>query len=429
MTAEICVANRSAIVLAADSAATVTQWHDGSAKERYYKGANKIFQFSGAEPVGVMIYDSAALHSVPWETIIKECRRKSKDAAFKTLDEYAQHLFEFVEKHLGHVFTAKVRRDDFIVLVLRQFFQMVDLFAEISSFKSATTIAELKAALATIVSDRLADLRKAKPPEGITSDDITKAISEFIDELSADGKDLVFKHATIQSPKLHELTDDASDFWELMIRVTMQRYQQLANMTGVVVAGFGADDFFPGYVHYGCYGFLNDRLAVVRIEASVVDGNNGSKIEAFAQRDMSETFMVGVSPEVLGFVTEATNASLATVSEELEKAGATLPPDWQQRMKSIQKDHRDLWMKKAIDRHWRPLSRVVGSLPIEDMATLAETLVALTSLKERVTKGTETVGGAVDVAVMTRGDGFIWVKRKHYFDPNLNPRYFDRLRR
>jgi hypothetical protein len=46
-----------------------------------------------------------------------------------------------------------------------------------------------------------------------------------------------------------------------------------------------------------------------------------------------------------------------------------------------------------------------------------------------VTKGTETVGGAVDVAVMTRGDGFVWIKRKHYFDPALNPRYFSRIQR
>jgi hypothetical protein len=25
------------------------------------------------------------------------------------------------------------------------------------------------------------------------------------------------------------------------------------------------------------------------------------------------------------------------------------------------------------------------------------------------------------VAVISRGDGFVWVKRKHYFPPELNP--------
>lgn len=36
----------------------------------------------------------------------------------------------------------------------------------------------------------------------------------------------------------------------------------------------------------------------------------------------------------------------------------------------------------------------------------------------------ETVGGPVDVAVITKGDGFIWVERKHYFKPELNTHFF-----
>ena len=119
MTAEICVANRRALVLAADSAATVSQWQDGAPKDRYYKGANKIFHFSETDPVGIMIYDSAAIHLVPWETIIKDCRKKRGNGAFNTIDEYAQDLFSFVETKLGHVFTPKVRHDDFISLVLQ----------------------------------------------------------------------------------------------------------------------------------------------------------------------------------------------------------------------------------------------------------------------------------------------------------------------
>ena len=33
----------------------------------------------------------------------------------------------------------------------------------------------------------------------------------------------------------------------------------------------------------------------------------------------------------------------------------------------------------------------------------------------------ETVGGPIDVAVISKGDGFIWIKRKHYFSTELNP--------
>ena len=35
----------------------------------------------------------------------------------------------------------------------------------------------------------------------------------------------------------------------------------------------------------------------------------------------------------------------------------------------------------------------------------------------------ETVGGPIDVAVISKGDGFVWIKRKHYFKPELNPHF------
>jgi hypothetical protein len=36
----------------------------------------------------------------------------------------------------------------------------------------------------------------------------------------------------------------------------------------------------------------------------------------------------------------------------------------------------------------------------------------------------ETVGGPIDVAVISKGDGFVWIKRKHYFERDLNPHFF-----
>ena len=54
---------------------------------------------------------------------------------------------------------------------------------------------------------------------------------------------------------------------------------------------------------------------------------------------------------------------------------------------------------------------------------MAEALVSLTSFKRRFSLDAETVGGPVDVAVLSKGDGFIWIKRKHYFKPELNPHF------
>lgn len=64
------------------------------------------------------------------------------------------------------------------------------------------------------------------------------------------------------------------------------------------------------------------------------------------------------------------------------------------------------------DEFWGPIVRVVAHLPPEDLATMAESLVSLTSLKRHVSSEEETVGGPVDVAVVSKGNGFAWVKNK-----------------
>ena len=69
---------------------------------------------------------------------------------------------------------------------------------------------------------------------------------------------------------------------------------------------------------------------------------------------------------------------------------------------------------------------VVSVLPKEQLAELAEALISLTSLRRRVSYDEETVGGPTDVAIITKGDGLVWIKRKHYFEENLNPAYFAR---
>jgi len=38
------------------------------------------------------------------------------------------------------------------------------------------------------------------------------------------------------------------------------------------------------------------------------------------------------------------------------------------------------------------------------------------SLKRHVSDDFESVGGPVDVAVISKNEGMIWIKRKHYFD-------------
>lgn len=77
------------------------------------------------------------------------------------------------------------------------------------------------------------------------------------------------------------------------------------------------------------------------------------------------------------------------------------------------------------EKYIQPVLQATGFLNKGELATMAETFVNLVSFRKQVTLEAETVGGPIDVAVITKGDGFIWIKRKYYFDASLNHQFFN----
>lgn len=61
-------------------------------------------------------------------------------------------------------------------------------------------------------------------------------------------------------------------------------------------------------------------------------------------------------------------------------------------------------------------------MPIKDAIDLSEFLVDLSERYSRFTPGPVSVGGPIEVAAITRHEGFKWIRRKHYYDRALNPR-------
>ncbi len=60
------------------------------------------------------------------------------------------------------------------------------------------------------------------------------------------------------------------------------------------------------------------------------------------------------------------------------------------------------------------------SMPVQDAIELAEFLVNTTKQFVRFRPGADTVGGDIDVATVTKYEGFKWIKRKHYYPSCLN---------
>jgi hypothetical protein len=60
------------------------------------------------------------------------------------------------------------------------------------------------------------------------------------------------------------------------------------------------------------------------------------------------------------------------------------------------------------------------AMPMQDAIELADFLASMTRAYSRFTPGAATVGGPIDLAAITKHEGFKWVRRKHYFDQKYN---------
>ena len=161
----------------------------------------------------------------------------------------------------------------------------------------------------------------------------------------------------------------------------------------------------------------------------IVIGRKGrwATIVPFAQREMVDRFMEGIDPEFLTYLRDKFREQLSLFGKGVLDAYNLTNENRLQVIRGAVDKMASEYLRAAeqfqAKNFVNPVMDIVRHLPKEELGSIAEALVNLTSLKHRVAQGQETVGGPVDVAVISKGDGFVWVRRKHYFDPALNLHY------
>jgi len=425
MTAEIAIMSRTAVVLAADSATTVTSWKDGQQERRYFKGANKLFELSRVGPVGLMIYGSADLHGVPWELPIKAYREFLGQDQYDKLETYPQRFFEFVEKE-EKLFSDEAKFSTLFDLVGAALYR---LQMRIAHHAGVEQIEELENKSDQEIDDALQrsenDIDELPLPSMLREADIANAYASTAPKLASMAESSIFLFMQSAS-RLHLVTR----FLEALAKLAVKEFFLYTDKTGVVVAGYGKEEYFPVLETFHCYGFLGDRLILNRLSPTIMDANCPAVIQPFATTHMIDTFRMGISPDVFNTVNTSTTLAFGELTDKLiAELGTTATLDAAKRVQIIDEvgsAHSDRWHQHVRNQHIFPLSTIVHLLPLPEMAGLAKSLIELESLKERVTRPSESVSGPIDVAVISKHDGFVWIDRKHYFRPELNHRFFNR---
>jgi len=417
VTSEVLMLNREAVVIAADSAVTTTTARDPH--PRYSKAANKIFDMSPFGNVAATIYEMAAMDGVPWSLSLKLFRQHEAEHEQRpTLEDHLPALVGFLQgntllfPNLNDVLQKRFLQS--AVNILERAEKIAPALGDANQAIAART--QAWATAEPVLRAELLQLPYQAPLDGNDEQAILAQVAGLEAELTP------LLAATPQwSPA------NSNQVSALAIANLVKRPTEFVSYTGLVLAGYGKNQIFPSFTQVQVYGHIGTKLLWTDGSKYKITHDNDAMIQPFAQSSMIDRFTDGFDWNLTRIIHKVGRTHLAGLVADVANAGHAIPaavsdPLVAARLDSFMRE----WRQENWNENFYPLRRVLNGLSVSEMAHLAESLLVLESLRERVTSPTEEVGGPIDVAVITKAEGLIWIKRKHFFDPQLNLRYLNR---
>lgn len=419
--------NKNGVAMAADSAATLVNFFG---RGKVYNSANKLFRLSKISSIGILVYENSSINNIPWELIIKKFRSKTNKSRWSSLRECSNSFIQ----HLNLNDIDKEKSENWYVrsVIDRILFSFSNSLQKeivnIINNKQNSNIQEneINESIANFVGKELNLLENSKIFKGV-SENIEKIIDEKYGILLAKKIEAFFasfQRFSYLSPLIHKICVKA-----------LYRENKWSPYTGIAFCGYGDDEYFPGCIVLRAFGVLNGCFLYTELMSSRITIDDEVLILPLAQSDVANTFICGMSPQTQSNLIQRTEIIRAKFFKTLEESLLTQDFIIKEKeanakfiVKTIIDKYIDAYLKNIdsiLQDNANEITAAVVNLSVPDLALMAKNLVEMTSFKRRVSLDLETVGGPIDVAVISKGDGFIWIERKHYFKRELNEHFFE----
>ncbi len=428
MTTEIAIINRLGVALATDSAVTIS----GGGRTKVFNTADKLFELSEHHPVGIMINGNMDCLSVPWEILIKAFREREGSRHRNSIDQWLTDFMKFVEGHdtlsdqatILHV--EQVTQFELNALSFTMFKAFREFLGSVKpSKRRGAPDFDFGSVLFEKVSERIKRIslvRRAESLEGISEEQIKDAYGDLFTRVAKE----TFAGRELSPEECLAISD-------LMAALLLSTEgSELA--TGIVVAGYGHDDPFPSVHAVEVDGKVLGRLKFTQVEReSIQESEDKGRVIPFAQTDVIQRLLGAADPRFVSQTADFIEQAVLKVGQQVEKS---LRPrrakkqaiDRREKMVAeiaelVANEYENEAAEKLRREFEREFDRMVALMPKQELIELAEALVSITGAERKATKDEGTVGGPIDVAMITKHEGFVWIKRKHYFNKDLNPRF------
>ena len=193
--------------------------------------------------------------------------------------------------------------------------------------------------------------------------------------------------------------------------------------TYLVFAGYGEAEPYPSICECVVTGIKNGRILYNNKGINTISDNQESIIFAEGQPDIIEAIRYGVQIERIDDICNRLSESLKELVkiQKQYKNTSNIQLDAVDNG-TIRKEVKEV-IEKSIKLHDKQLKKLIKNYNLQEMACLAENMIKATELHRKITFQQESVGGLIDLAVITRNDGFQWLNRKSWYEPSRGGQY------
>ena len=430
MTTEIAVSNRLGIALATDSAVTIT----GGGRVKIFNTADKLFELSSQHPVAVMFNGNMDCLGVPWEILVKDFRTGQGDRGRPSVQKWADDFLDYVQGHVlvseelagGYIENVAAKEIEAVQNRVGRKIQNYVFSGPDGTIQKLDSEFNIRRVLLATIEERQEFLRQFPVANSLAEIPRQRIYDDYSEKIHAEIEKR-FRGDTLSQEEIASLINNVI---EALLRAISSDFA-----AGIIVAGYGTDEMFPSLCAVEVDGRVAGHVKITNSSYKTIkDLTDKGQVVYFAQTDVIERLLRGVDPEFVEKTTEFIHRAITQVAGAIETAlrSKRIPKNQIESRKTMVKEVADTVTTEFSTETAEMLrtsfsqkfDQMVAMMPKQELIELAEALVSITAVERKATSDEGTVGGPIDVAFITKNEGFVWIKRKHYFEASLNPRYF-----
>ena len=427
MTAVVGILNKRGIAIAADSAVTIRR----DRKQKIENSANKMLRMSNVSSISIMIVGAASFLNTPWDVIVRRYRQKHGNLPLPTVQACIDDFFSYMTTE--KIFLSDEEQKDYLNFNLRKFWDDV-----------ICAIPKIKLDQKKVVQNRKQIIRafRARINSGIKFFRKSEIIPEFKDytikqfeEYLGSMIDELFKTKTvnINTPFIDKDNIPSKKYPEDILSEIKKQfiegffsyltYGWADGNTQLIFSGYGDEEEYPVMIRVMVNHGFDNRIChyIFPEDVHAISETNPVAICPYAQADIMEAILTGIDPESYHEICDDFREMFKNIingissdymfEEGYEEINANLKKvkssdlirQFKQYANSIRESERRQWLK------------ALHNYSLQDMAHLAENLIAMTSFERHMTFSQEGVGGPIDLAVISKNEGFVWLNRKSWY--------------